>query len=75
MRWTRIFSTSAGEVICLEKTKRTPIARQLLPIGDCSTSEGWQGVRKVVIAEVEAERQAAERTGDDLLQAWRFVIA
>ncbi|KAI4947512.1 hypothetical protein J4E91_006332 [Alternaria rosae] len=24
-------------------------------------SEGWQGVRKVVIAEVEAERQAAER--------------
>jgi len=27
------------------------------------TSEGWQGVRKVVIAEVEAERQAAEKRG------------
>jgi hypothetical protein len=24
-------------------------------------SESWQGVRKVVIAEVEAERQAAEK--------------
>jgi hypothetical protein len=30
--------------------------------------EGWQGVRKVVIAEVEAERQAAEREVNTLLR-------
>jgi hypothetical protein len=26
-----------------------------------AASEGWQGVRKVVIAEVEAEREAVEK--------------
>ena len=31
-------------------------------VSHVAKSEGWQGVRKVVIAEVEAERQAAEKS-------------
>ena len=48
------------EVFCLDNAIITLTARQGLLVWKNSASEGWQGVRKVVIAEVEAERQAAE---------------